>query len=215
MDTGNGILLDEIWLHIWYLALDGVCPLLPALHPAVHGAATLTLSSVCAARAFSSVCHAWADLLIERGVWRAMYHVLVPLAVRLSFPLPWYRVAALNVALGPVSRRDYIELTRCVPVPNPFVAGGYRTMKLPVWEVSSAAEDWEYVRITSDASLESISRAATGRDWHRVKTVRRLKYSRELHGNGRAVIAAWRAYCIKKAERAERENIMRALRNAY
>lgn len=210
MDGGKGILLDENWLHIWTFVLDGACPMLPA--QCVVCPAPPTLDDVLRVRVLESVCRAWARILNDRGVWRALYHAMVG-PLRPCFPLRWYRIAALNFALGGVQQRDYVELTRPGPLPTPLVGGGYPTMKLPVWDLGHSAEDWMHVRPTADARLEPLSRAAMGSGWKRVKTVRRAKYDTTLHGDGRAVAQAWGAYCRKKAERRERESIMRSLRD--
>ena len=214
MENGKGILVDENWLHIWYFVLDGVCPLLPALHTAPARSVNCGLAHVLRARAVWSVCREWARILDERGAWRALYYAMVPVMTRLSFPLRWYRIAALNVALGPVRRGDYIELTRTGPLPTLLVGGGYLSMKLPLWDVGPLSEDWAIVRIGANARLEALSRHAQGDGWQRVKTVRRKKYDPAFHGDGKAVADAWHSYCRKKHARRERELLMQSLRDA-
>ncbi len=209
MDIGKGNLLDENWLHIWSFALEGACPVFPAqrvAHPP-------KLRDILNVRALESVCRDWARILMNHGVWRLVYCAMVG-PMRPCFPLRWFRIAALNFALGAVHRGDYVELTRPGPMPMPLVGGGYQTMKLPVWELGCVVEDWSHVRLVDGGQLEPLSRTAKGDGWHLVKTVRRAKYNNTVHGDGRAVAQAWSAYCKKKAERRERESIMRSLRDA-
>src|SRR5277367_768135 len=162
-------LLDENWLHVWYYVLGETLPLLPALHRARHPLyQPLDPAKTCVV--LERVCRRWPLLLLRSGVWRAFYQSMLFAPLSTPYPMSWFRLAALNFAIGGVHRPDFIQFTRACPPPPKPLHGALSSMILPTVLLNDMGVDWQYVTEGEDGRLLPYSWGADAtRPWYRVK----------------------------------------------